>query len=601
MPDNQVLQSQLGEGETLGTPVKAPLPSIEPVHGGLTGATDVDQSSARNIASALAAGYPVHTASGTIPSPTTPSQPWKLEEGETLGIPTTAAHKESPKEKTAYDIPLTSYSAATRAGVQAIGEETAGAAKSAVKSIWDTVATPPQDEKEQTANALGVGGLAIYRVLRSLGHSAGDATKMAGAIHDINQSSDPVAYYLDAARRTAAQASGQANVALATEGTAKIAGRVGPAYKNVAGKLSVKPLQEPLQQGIIDTVKQAVKDTRPEPAPAPDYVYRARDVGEQGVPKAHPQSHGQATSDIRTVDQYAGPGGRGEAAGEPKPQEVIRINRNRLKPEDYTEVPSKTDQASQTNFNRPLSEDEVEKWGPDERRADAAEKAKATETSAPETKSIRKIAEQAGDQVEGMAKSDYQLLDKESGGRIQRFRDKLEANRRKLMNLTDSEADRDTEASILKNQKETEDSMHDEFDALQKKGISPDLLKRADANFRKSQALYDLDNAIKKSTTGAHPDSSHPDLLKEYPETVDPNKLFNRINTLHDSGRLDDALGEAGADKLFDHTLESSGAYQKVLRNQKRAWNVTKGAAVLGGVGYAGYHLPNILGIGPGH
>jgi hypothetical protein len=532
--------------------------------------------------------------------------------GSTIGFgdegQTSTQSTQPPVPKSAYDQPLTSYAAATKSGADALAEETINAGKGAAKSVWDTIATPPQDEKEHAANAFGVGGLAIYRVLRGLGHSAGDATKIAGAIHDINQSSDPVAYYLDAARRTAAQGAGQALVAAGTEGATQAAGEVAPVvkagYKNVAGKLSVKPLQEPLQAGINDIIRQAVKDTKPEPAPEPNYVYRARDVGESGVPKAHPQSHGQAADNLAQADTYAGPNGRGESgAGESRPQEVIRINKNRLKPEDYTEIPAKNGQpGTQTNFNRPLSEDEVEKWGPDERRAEAAEKSKSTEPVAPESKSIRNIAEQAGDRVEGVAKADYQLLDKESGGRIQRFRDKLEANRRKLLNLTDSEEDKVTEASILKNQKATEDEMHDEFDSLRKKGISPDLLDRADANFRKSQALYDLDNAIKKSTTGAHPDSSHPDLLKEYPETVDPRKLHNRINTLHDSGRLDDALGEAGADKLFDHTLEHSGEYQKILRNQKRAWNAAKTVAILGGAGYAGHYLPGILGLTPsGH
>jgi hypothetical protein len=195
-----------------------------------------------------------------------------------------------------------------------------------------------------------------------------------------------------------------------------------------------------------------------------------------------------------------------------------------------------------------------------------------------------------------MAKSDYQLLDKESGGRIQRFRDKIEANRRKLLNLTDSEEDKATEASILKNQKATEDEMQDEFENLRKKGVPPELLDRADANFRKSQALYDLDNALKKSTVGAHPDFSTPALLEEHPETVDPKKFFNRINALHDSGRLTDALGDDGAEKLFDHALKHFGDYQKVIRNQKIA-QYASGAGVLSSLGYGGYHtVKGVLG-----
>jgi hypothetical protein len=566
---------------------------------------------------------------GDEPQPQGQAQPSGLKtvpvpQGTTFGFgdegQTSTQSTQPPVPKSAYDQPLTSYAAATKSGFDALAEETINAGKGAAKSVWDTIATPPQDEKEHAANAFGVGGLAIYRVLRGLGHSAGDATKIAGAIHDINQSSDPVAYYLDAARRTAAQGAGQALVAAGTEGATQAAGEVAPVvkagYKNVAGKLSVKPLQEPLQAGINDIIRQAVKDTKPEPAPEPNYVYRARDVGEAGIPKPHPTSHGQAMEDLSVAKQYAEPGQRGAVGrgnnfpGEDVPQEIVRIDLNKLKPEDYQANTAKAPTVSgaeparggqKYDFPNGLPEEAVEKVTP-ELESNEAYARTQVEPVAPESKSIRNIAEQAGDQVEGVAKADYQLLDKESGGRIQRFRDKLEANRRKLLNLTDSEEDKVTEASILKNQKATEDEMHDEFDSLRKKGISPDLLDRADANFRKSQALYDLDNAIKKSTTGAHPDSSHPDLLKEYPETVDPRKLHNRINTLHDSGRLDDALGEAGADKLFDHTLEHSGEYQKILRNQKRAWNAAKTVAILGGAGYAGHYLPGILGLTPsGH
>jgi hypothetical protein len=213
----------------------------------------------------------------------------------------------------------------------------------------------------------------------------------------------------------------------------------------------------------------------------------------------------------------------------------------------------------------------------------AAEDA-GVDTSTLTAKSIRRVTEEAADAVKAQSQADYQALDEASGGRIQRFRDKLEANRKKLMNLTDSEEDKATEASILKNQKATEDEMHDTFDELRSKGVNPDTLKRADANFRKSQALYDLDNAIKKSTTGAHPDVSTQAALDESPETLDIKGLHRRVNALHDSGRLQDALGEEGASDLFDNTAISNMRATKVLRNRKIAEYGAAATPVVGSI-----------------
>jgi hypothetical protein len=196
-----------------------------------------------------------------------------------------------------------------------------------------------------------------------------------------------------------------------------------------------------------------------------------------------------------------------------------------------------------------------------------------------------------GDKVLAESKADYEALDEATNGRFQRFRDRLEANRRKLNNLTDSEEDRNTEASILKNQKETEDAMSDAFEEAKAKGVDPNLIDRADANFKKSQALYDLDTAVKRSTTGARPGVSHPDLLAEHPETINPKMFHKRINAMYDSGRLQDALGEEQANRLFDSTLEHSGAYDKIMRNQKIAKYASLPVATALGGGYAAHRL----------
>jgi hypothetical protein len=482
-------------------------------------------------------------------------------------------------------------------GLKGYGKDLLDAAKGVVTSATEG----PKDDTEKAIQ--GIGGpaaLPIYRALVGAGHTAKEATEIIGAVKDINQSADPLGAYAKTLQKTSSQGAAQATLALATEGALKAAPKVasgasdlaGAAYKNTKGLISHSTLQEPLQSGIRDIVADAAKTAPIEPAPKPNYAYRSRDAGEAGVPKAHAQSHGQATSDISQAKTYAEPGQRGAVGGgEEKPQEVVRVDLNKLKPEDYTTRTSGG--KSWTDFKRPLAEDEVTKITPELEASEAAEKANVSSEPAP-SKSIRKTVEQAGDKVHAASKADYKILDEATNGRFQRFRDKLANGRRQLQNLSGSEEDVQKEASILKGQKETEDAMQEAFEEAKAKGIDPKLIDRADANFRKSQALYDLDNAVKKSTKGAHPDHSTPELLKESPETLNPKMLHSRINALYDSGRLQDALGEEGANKLFDHTLEHSGAYDKIMRNRKLG--MIGGGAVLGAAGAGGYVAHKLAG-----
>jgi hypothetical protein len=495
------------------------------------------------------------------------------------------------------ELDLSSYGSATKSALDNLAQDTINAGKGAVTGVWDTIAKPPEGDDESAVHGVaGRGGLAIYRTLRGLGHSASQASQIAPAIHDINQSPDPLGTYLKAAQRTASEGAGQALTALGTEGVIKTAPEAvnlgKAAYKNTKGLISHSTLQEPLQTGIRDIVADAVKNSPVESAPEPNYAYRSRDAGEAGVPKAHAQSHGQATNDLSQAKTYAEPGQRGAVGGgAEKPQEVVRVDLNKLKPEDYK---TRTrDGKNWTDFNRPLAEDEVTKVTPELEASEAAEKANVPSEPVL-TKSIRKTVEQAGDKVHAASKADYKVLDDATNGRFQRFRDKLANGRRQLQNLSGSEEDVQKEASILKGQKETEDAMQEAFDDAKAKGIDPKLIDRADANFRKSQALYDLDNAVKKSTKGAHPDVSTPELLKESPETLNPKMFHSRINALYDSGRLQDALGEEGANKMFDHTLEHSGAYDKIMRNRKLG--MIGGGAVLGAAGAGGYVAHKLAG-----
>jgi hypothetical protein len=501
-------------------------------------------------------------------------------------------------------------------GLKDLGHDLMGAVKGAVTGAAGMVA-PPKDDAEKAISILGPEAVPVYRALIGIGHTAKEATEIVGAVRDINQSPDPLGTYANIVRKTSSQGAAQAALALATEGVLKGAPKVGEAagaaYKNVAGKINPSYIQQPLQQGVRDIIADAAKVNPVEEAPTPQHVYRARDVGEIGVPKPHASSHGQAMTDADVAKQYAEPGQRGSTGtggnfpGEDRPQEVVRVDLNKLKPEDYrlnearapvVEGATPARGGNKYDFPNGLPEESLEKVTPELEAKEAAE-AKATAdakaaANKPPSKSMRNVAHDAGDRIMADAKADYNVLDKESGGRFQRFRDKMEANRRAMRDLTTSEEDVAKEARILKSQKEIEDEMGEMYDDMKKKGINPDLIDRADRNYRRAQGAYDIGDAIRKNVKGAHPDTSRPDILEHSPETLDPKGFHNTINRMYDSGRLQDFLGEEGANRMFDHSLEHSAALAKVMRNRKLAF-MGGGATAGMTLGTGGYYAHRLL------
>ena len=108
---------------------------------------------------------------------------------------------------------------ATVHGLSDVAHGTLGA----LKGAWDMMTAPPKDATETGVSALSPAALPLYRTLQQLGHSASDATKVVGAIHDINQQPDPLGIYANVAQDTVSQGAGQALTALGTEGIAKTA------------------------------------------------------------------------------------------------------------------------------------------------------------------------------------------------------------------------------------------------------------------------------------------------------------------------------------------------------------------------------------------
>ena len=207
--------------------------------------------------------------------------------------------------------------------------------------------------------------------------------------------------------------------------------------------------------------------------------------------------------------------------------------------------------------------------------------------------SITKNMEQAADAVYGMSKNDYDVLDEATNGRFQQFRDKAFNSRRELQDLGTSEDDYKREASILKGLKDNEDSMREAFAEARAKGVDPALINRADANFRKSQAMYELDSVIKRAHTagmGGTEGVSSAEYLKQRPEALNLKYLRNRVETMFKSGRLSDALGEDGARDMLNQVNDAHLKETHILRNQHIAKyaGYTTGALGLGAVAHYG-------------
>lgn len=201
--------------------------------------------------------------------------------------------------------------------------------------------------------------------------------------------------------------------------------------------------------------------------------------------------------------------------------------------------------------------------------------------------SIRDVVEDTADAVYAKSKSQYQVLDDATGGRVQRFKDRLDNIRQSLNGLTGTEEDITKEASLLKAQKETEDAMQEAFKDAKAKGVDPKLIDEANSNFKKSQALYDLDKHLKMSASGMRPDVGT--AAAKNPEAIDPSKMFSRMNRLYDSGRLQEAVSEPNAQSLLEHANNAYLQQQKILLNQAIAKTAAKYGAYAAGLGALGH------------
>ena len=324
-------------------------PDIEtPLSSGATDHPDVPQESEEQIneASATAAGYPVqHDFSNLKPvgavtplpdltnlKPVGAVKPLDTGHLKSVGAvtPTTAPPQtgEAGRPGTMEEAMRSpSPMAPTVYGLDTVARDTIDALKGAVNSFNPK----PQNEEETEAfKTAGIGGMLIYRLVSGLGHPLMNAPKVAAAIHDINQSKDPVGTYLKIAQSVAGEGAGQALVALGTEGAVKGAQAVKKPHigmemhttsdgaqipvqsPSLAGRLArqaVSPevVKEITQEKTAPAVKQTVGDILGKATGSKAETILSTETGDSFGVRGHANSLvGEATPVMDRIDELSG-------------------------------------------------------------------------------------------------------------------------------------------------------------------------------------------------------------------------------------------------------------------------------------------------------
>jgi hypothetical protein len=208
--------------------------------------------------------------------------------------------------------------------------------------------------------------------------------------------------------------------------------------------------------------------------------------------------------------------------------------------------------------------------------------------------SIRDVAQEVSNSLQGKAKATYQSLDDLLGGRAQRFTDALKNVQQKIRELNGIDPDQEgAYVEKLNDLQDAHDKAMDEADAaLKAQGKSSTargLLDQANSDFRKSKAMLDVNRAIRSSSEGLRPELAS-GTAKAIPEHVNTGKLFGRVNKLYDAGRLQDALGQQRSEDLLRAVNDSHVSSQTAQSWARLAKTGAKYAAY-GALPFGGYEI----------
>lgn len=190
----------------------------------------------------------------------------------------------------------------------------------------------------------------------------------------------------------------------------------------------------------------------------------------------------------------------------------------------------------------------------------------------PSASSVRDSAGSLADAVTKKAKGLFQTIDDATDGELTNVQNKIRNVDMKLRGIAGT--DDAAEEKLLNQKSNLEESLDNVMELAKQNGVDPSVADNARASWKQASALNDLDTAVKGSTFG---DSIHA------PEVVNPKKLVDRLQKLDDNGRLQEAIGEDGADTLIGHAYDALKSSNRRTTAGKVAKIVGIGGGVLGG------------------
>jgi hypothetical protein len=131
------------------------------------------------------------------------------------------------------------------------------------------------------------------------------------------------------------------------------------------------------------------------------------------------------------------------------------------------------------------------------------------------------------------------------------------------------------EQALLVRKTRLEMQMNQIMDEAEAKGVPKETVAAAKGDFKQAQAIYDTNHQIRMSTTGVRPGMQG---ATDVPEEVNSKSLMNRLNKIYNKGRLQQAVGDDGAEDLIGHSAAAQKAARNVARNKTVAKYVAPAA-----------------------
>lgn len=197
----------------------------------------------------------------------------------------------------------------------------------------------------------------------------------------------------------------------------------------------------------------------------------------------------------------------------------------------------------------------------------------------PTAASVQDMGQEVGDSILARSKGSYKLIDKATDNRFSGTEQAL-----KTVNLDLRSVTNDTEEqALLVRKTRLEMQMNQMMDEAEAKGVPKATVAAAKNDFKQAQAIYDTNHQIRMSTTGVRPGMQG---ATDVPEEVNSKSLMNRLNKIYNKGRLQQAVGDDGAEDLIGHSATAQKAARNVARNKTVAKYAVP-AAISGAVGTA--------------